>query len=479
MAATFCGGCRHTVGAEEATCAACGSERPPHGWPVDVLIGRLIDGKYRVDKRLAAGGFGTVYVATQMHAKTELGTVVLKFLHSELAHDPRISKRFVTEARAARELTNPHMVRVFDLGMLEDGVPFMVQEYVVGEGLDAILAREKALPVDRVIKLGMQVAEAMSEAHAKGILHRDLKPENLRIQKTIQGDFVKVLDFGIARVEKSGTATNSFIGTPRYMAPEQIKQKDIDARSDVFALGVILFELLAGEPPIPAETDMEYIHLNLVAKPQDIRSIRTDVPDGLADLIDRMMAKEKSERPAGMGSVYEQMAALPRASGAPALLVPGRPRTMGSTPVAATRVTPAQADGATLAAGTFRGGAAGPTVSPTPSRKVLIFGGAAAAAALAVVLVVVAATGGSSATPATSLPTAMSFGATAAPLPSTAVAVATTAAPATALPAGSAEPETAAPERTKKRRVTRTGPHTSAPAGPGPRTAGKVTKLND
>jgi serine/threonine-protein kinase len=449
------------------------------------MIGRMIDGKYRVDRRLAAGGFGTVFVATQMHAQTELGTVVLKFLHSELAHDPRISKRFVTEARAARELTNPHVVRVFDLGMLEDGVPFMVQEFVAGEGLDAILAREKVLPVDRVIRIGMQVAEAMAEAHAKGILHRDLKPENLRIQTTIQGDFVKVLDFGIARVEKGGTATNSFIGTPRYMAPEQIKQKDIDSRADVFALGVILFELLAGEPPIPAETDMEYIHLNLIAQPRDIRTIRADVPDALADLVDRMMAKEKSERPAGMSGVYEALAALPRTSGAPVSLSPSRPRTMGSTPVAATRVTPAHAGGTpAIPAGTYRGADGHPTVRPTQNRKVLLFGGAAAGAALLAVIVVVAVSNGSSATPATSVPTALQFPATSlaqAPLPPPSSAVAGSAAPATALPAGSAEPEpgSAAPDRPSRRRVVRSEPRTGAPATSAPRTAAKLTKLDD
>jgi serine/threonine-protein kinase len=279
---------------------------------VDPYIGRLIDQKYRIEKRLAAGGFGTVFLATHLHGEHELGKVVLKFLHSELAHDAAITKRFVTEAKAARELTSPHVVRVFDLGFSEEGIPFMVQEYIKGEGLDVAMKKAHGrLPFDRVVQIAMQIAEAMDEAHAKGILHRDLKPENLRLTPQRDREFVKVLDFGIARVDSGNSvATNSFIGTPRYMAPEQIKQKALDGRADIFALGVILFEMLTGEPPIPADSEMEYIHLNLIAAPRDIRSLRTDIPQVLADLVMRMMSKDKEERPSSMAEVYTELHAF-------------------------------------------------------------------------------------------------------------------------------------------------------------------------
>jgi len=297
---------------DQAVCPACNAQRPHQGWPVDPYIGRLIDQKYRIEKRLAAGGFGTVFLATHLHGEHELGKVVLKFLHSELAHDAAIAKRFVTEAKAARELTSPHVVRVFDLGFSDEGVPFMVQEYITGDGLDVVMKKAHGrLPFDRVVQIAMQIAEAMDEAHSKGILHRDLKPENLKLTPQREREFVKVLDFGIARVDSGkSVATNSFIGTPRYMAPEQIKQKEIDGRADVFALGVIIFEMLTGEPPIPADSEMEYIHLNLIAAPRDIRSLRADIPQVLADLVMRMMAKDKEERPSSMAEVYTELHAF-------------------------------------------------------------------------------------------------------------------------------------------------------------------------
>jgi len=367
MTAAFCPACRHSIAAAADKCLSCGVPRPPAGWPFDPMIGKLVDEKYRVDKRLSTGGFGTVFLATQMHGQQELGTAVLKFLHPELAHDPGVSKRFVTEAKAARELTSSHVVRVFDLGFDETGIPFMVQEYVAGEGLDAIIRQTGAMPVERVVRVGMQVAEAMDEAHRKGILHRDLKPENLRVQQTIQGDFVKVLDFGIARVERgTSAATNSFIGTPRYMAPEQIKQKGVDARADIFALGVILFEMLTGEPPIVAESEMEYIHLNLVQEPREVRVLRPGAPPSLADLIMRMMAKDKEARPASMALVYSEL------------------RSDGSADTAQREMTLPFGGETGTAVGDRVGGAAGGTVRQLPrSRRNLIV--AAAAGAILVV----------------------------------------------------------------------------------------------
>lgn len=281
----------------------CGLQRPPPGWPVDEQIGRVVHGKYRIDKRLSAGGFGTVFLAMQVHGGIEMGRVILKFLHREHAQDPAVTRRFLNEVKTARELINPHIVRVFDLGYDNDGTPFMVQEFIEGEGLEEVLAREKRLPPPRALRLAIQVAEGMAEAHGKGIIHRDLKPENLRIQEGTA--LVKILDFGIARISTTrGTATNSFVGTPRYMPPEQIKQQPLDAGVDIFALGVILFEMLAGEPPIPnGGSELEYIHLNLIQDPRRLSELLQDCPRELSDFVHSMMAKQRAERPADMETV--------------------------------------------------------------------------------------------------------------------------------------------------------------------------------
>jgi serine/threonine-protein kinase len=295
------------VASAAAACPSCSLVRPPGGWPVDANIGRLIHGKYRVESRLSAGGFGTVFIATQVHGEVEMGRVILKFLHQEHATDPVITKRFVNEVRTARELINPHIVRVFDLGYDDDGTPFMVQEFIEGKGLDEKIADEKRLVPAVALKIAAQVAEGLAEAHRKQIVHRDLKPENLRIQDGT--GLVKILDFGIARISSTrGTGTNSFLGTPRYMPPEQIKQQTLDNGVDIFALGVIVFEMLAGEPPIPHEqSEMEYIHLNLIESPRRLVDMLPDCPVELSELVDSMMSKRRAERPVDMEAVAARL----------------------------------------------------------------------------------------------------------------------------------------------------------------------------
>lgn len=307
LGAIFCPGCRSAIAAEAAACLGCTLVRPHAGWPVDQQVGRVFQGKYRVDSRLASGGFGTVFLAMQVHGGVEMGRVILKFLHPEHAADPSITKRFFTEVKTARELINPHIVRVFDLGYDDDGTPFMVQEFIEGEGMDEILEREKRLAPSAALKIASQVAEGMAEAHRKQIIHRDLKPENLRIQRGT--GIVKILDFGIARVATArGTATNSFIGTPRYMPPEQIKQQKLDNGVDIFALGVILFEALAGEPPILHEqSELEYIHLNLIQDPRKLVDLVDGCPPELSDFVDSMLAKDRAARPADMEAVVSAL----------------------------------------------------------------------------------------------------------------------------------------------------------------------------
>ncbi|MBI5499462.1 MAG: serine/threonine protein kinase [Deltaproteobacteria bacterium] len=307
LGAIFCPGCRSTITAEAPTCEVCGLPRPASGWPVDPQIGRVVNGKYRIDKRLSAGGFGTVFLSMQVHGGIEMGRVILKFLHPEHTQDANLRKRFLTEVKTARELINPHIVRVFDLDYDTDGSPFMVQEFIEGDGLDEILQREKRLHPGKALKIAIQVAEGMAEAHRKQIIHRDLKPENLRLQEGT--GLLKILDFGIARVTTTrGTATNSFVGTPRYMPPEQIKQQGLDNGVDIFALGVITFEMLAGQPPIRTEqSELEYIHLNLIQDPRRLREVLDDCPVELSDFVHSMMEKDRARRPKDMDSVVQTL----------------------------------------------------------------------------------------------------------------------------------------------------------------------------
>jgi len=315
FSAEFCPSCRKSVAATTSECV-CGFQRPGRGWPTDPYIGRMVDAKYRIERRLGAGGMGAVFLAKQMHGQTELGKVVLKFLLGEHLHNPSIRNRFVNEARAARQIASPHVVKVFDLGFDEDGAPFMVLEHLQGTSLAAVLQSEGRLHPDRAVGIALQIAEAMEECHQKQILHRDLKPANILLQPQRIGDFVKVLDFGIARVpQPDGQMTSTLMGTPRYMPPEQIMMRDIDAGVDIFALGVILFEMIAGEPPILATTPYEYVQLNVTASPRRLDAIVGGMPPLLVDLLDRMLAKERSRRPASMGELFAELRTIASGTG--------------------------------------------------------------------------------------------------------------------------------------------------------------------
>jgi serine/threonine-protein kinase len=215
----------------------------------------------------------------------------------------------------------------------------MVMEFLEGRSLADVLEKERRLAPARAVAIAMQVAEAMDECHERGILHRDLKPDNLLLQPQRSGDFVKILDFGIARVVTPGMqATSTLLGTPRYMAPEQLMQQEIDGRVDVFALGVILFEMLAGEPPLRAKTPMEYLHLNINVTPRLVSELVADLPPDLVALVNRMLAKSRDERPETMGAVHEALSAIARESG---LGEPGRTGAHARAP----EMTPAPVDG--------------------------------------------------------------------------------------------------------------------------------------
>jgi predicted Ser/Thr protein kinase len=220
-------------------------------------VGEVILGKYEVTRVLGRGGMGVVLAA---HNRELDEPVAIKLLQPTIRHDDASIDRFKREARTAARIKDPHVVRVYDFGATDDGTPYILMEYLDGHDLAAEIRQRERLPVARAVDLVLQACEAVADAHSHGVVHRDLKPANLFLTTGSDGkDFVKVLDFGVAKSSATAgasvTASHAIVGTPLYASPEQLAgSESVDERSDVWSLGVILYEMLTGEPPFPGET---------------------------------------------------------------------------------------------------------------------------------------------------------------------------------------------------------------------------------
>src|SRR3954454_18638740 len=220
----------------------------------EIAEGRVLAGKYRIERVLGRGGMGVVVAAHHIHLDEK---VAIKFLLPEAVANAEVLGRFVREARAAVRIKSEHVARVSDVGTLEGGEPYMVMEYLEGSDLAEWLLQRGALPVEQAVEFLLQASEAIAEAHALGIVHRDLKPANLFVVRRADGLLsIKVLDFGISKVTDASmaagaaTSTLALMGSPLYMSPEQMESaRTADARSDIWSLGVILYELLTGACP--------------------------------------------------------------------------------------------------------------------------------------------------------------------------------------------------------------------------------------
>ena len=304
----------------------------------DALIGQVLAGKYRIDARLNAGGMGSVYKAT--HVLMEK-TVAIKVLHPSLAADEKIVARFSREARAASRISHPNALSVTDFGEDENGIVFLVMEFLSGKTLKQVIRDEGPLPLSRIVEITRQVGDALAAAHAQGVVHRDLKSDNIMLLDTTSvGDHAKVLDFGIAKInEPDGdfdgglTAPNLVIGTPQYMSPEQCSQdSEIDHRSDIYSLGVILYEMLVGHVPFSGDSATIVMMKHLQEPVPSVLEERSDVPPPIGRVVARAMAKVPSNR---YQTVAELIEDLTIASGM-IVPVPVAPAATTSEPPAAT-----------------------------------------------------------------------------------------------------------------------------------------------
>lgn len=268
-----------------------------------VKEGDLIAGKYRVARVLGAGGMGVV---VQAHHEALDQRVAIKFLLADYAEHAEAAERFAREARAAARIRGEHVCRIMDVGKMDDGAPYMVMEYLEGSDLADVIEARGALPIDEAIDYVLQASEAIAEAHAAGIVHRDLKPPNLFLSARPDGTaVVKVLDFGISKTldtpgtksDISLTKTSTMMGSPLYMAPEQMKSsRDVDGRTDIWALGCILHEMLTAKPPFDGETVPEVCANIASEEPDPIENYRPDVPPQLSAAIRRALEKKPENR---------------------------------------------------------------------------------------------------------------------------------------------------------------------------------------
>ncbi len=279
----------------------------------DPLLGRtILEGRFRLDRRLGSGGMGTVYEANQLAVGR---SVAVKVLRSDFTSHPLLRDRFRREAEIIGRLRHPHTIALVDYGETEDGMAVMVTELLVGEPLNEVMDRMGSLSLVDSLTIVEQVAASLFEAHSLGLVHRDLKPANIFVTRASDQIFCKVLDFGIARIMDEGatrlTSTGQVFGTPRYMAPEQaFSTGEVDARADLYSLGLILFECVTGRSPFQAQTAIQFLAAHSTEPPPKLTELRTDVPSELEELVESLLSKDPNQRPPDADTVRQLASGL-------------------------------------------------------------------------------------------------------------------------------------------------------------------------
>ncbi len=261
------------------------------------LSGRTIDGKYQLEAKIGTGGVGAVYLATRLHIGDK---VAVKVLRSDKSGDAQTTERFRLEARMAAHLKHPNAVVIYDYGVTSDGLRFLVMEFIEGRTLRQLISHQGALPVPLVAEINAQICAALDEAHRIGLIHRDIKPDNIIVQEMPAGLRVKVLDFGIAKLSSLGasnlTQTGTIVGTPRYMSPEQCMGEQLDGRSDIYSLGIVLYEMLCGIVPFNAPSSTAVAVQQVTQPPPSPRQINPNISPAVEAVILRALEKKREAR---------------------------------------------------------------------------------------------------------------------------------------------------------------------------------------
>src|SRR5580692_6355727 len=289
---------------------------------VDPLIGRMINDRFRITDVLARGGMGKIYRAEQAPLGRVCALKVLSPSSGAGEHDGEFHKRFFLEASIASKLTHPNTVTIFDYGRTEDDIYYMAMEYLEGATLQRAIRTAGAFPEERATHIARQICRALREAHSLGVIHRDLKPANIfLVEHGDEADFVKVLDFGLVKNVGQGpgeelTRVGVFVGSPKYMAPEQIRGDKVDARTDIYALGTILYEMIAGKVPFARESTVHIMVAQVNEPPPPIRTMNPNaqVSPALEEAIMRCLSKDPEQR---FRSMDEVLVCLKRFAGNP------------------------------------------------------------------------------------------------------------------------------------------------------------------
>jgi tRNA A-37 threonylcarbamoyl transferase component Bud32 len=368
-----CPTCQTDVADTQRFCPSCGTPLAQPGAgsaagadasaPVDPMLGLTLGGKYKVVRLLGEGGMGAVYEGEQ-HLGTTVRKVAVKTLHTHLSRDPKVKARFEREVGTIAELEHPNTIQVFDFGTTPEGILYIVMEFLQGKSLADTLEKQGAMAPDRAENILAQVCGSLEEAHGRGIVHRDLKPDNVvLVERAGKKDFVKVLDFGIAKRSKEEdkneqklTQQGMVLGTPPYMSPEQFTGQPIDARSDIYSLGVMAYEMLTGRLPFRANTAFEWANQHMTQSPIPIESMAEGMraPEAMRGAVRRALAKSPDER---FQTVGEFAAAL-AGKGAPGVTI--------SNPASPANARAKTEVGTPLDLGAQFGGAAPPHGAPPP-----------------------------------------------------------------------------------------------------------------
>jgi len=290
---------------------------PDDGTPLgasDPLLGRVLDDKYRIDAVVGRGGMGAVYRARHLALERD---VAIKLVRGDFVRDASRLERFKREALAIARLKHPRIVAIYDYGVAPEVGAYIVMEHLEGRSLNAEVKERKRIPIEQAIRWMRQVCQAVAVAHAAGVIHRDLKPHNIFLEATQDGPFVKVLDFGLAKLQRTSdegvgslTKSGTLVGSPPYMSPEQCEDLPLDAQSDIYSLGCVFYEMIAGRPPFVGNSPIDTLvkHMNEVPAPPS--DYVPDVPPAVDAVLLKALAKHKKDRYESAGEFGQVLAGV-------------------------------------------------------------------------------------------------------------------------------------------------------------------------